>query len=527
MNIWYALDDITRYIIAGVPVSGMTDTDFDVLIIGAGLSGIGAARYLKTRMPKSRFAILEGKARMGGTWDLFRYPGIRSDSDMHTMGYAFKPWKNAKAIADGGSILGYIKEAAAENGLDSHIRYNSQVLRADWSSEDSRWTLQVDRGEGAVETLTCGFLFSCAGYYKHGQGYLPHWDGYEDYRGALVHPQFWPEDLDYEGKRVLIIGSGATAVTLTPVLAEKAAKVIQLQRSPTYVVSRPAEDAQANVMKRWLPATVAYHTVRWRNILRGRIMARNMGKDLKAAKRFLVGMVKAQLGPEYDVKTHFNPNYLPGQQRICMVPDGDMFKAIRSGRAEMVTDEIERFTPTGVQLKGGDHIEADIIITATGLELEFLGGVEVSVDRQAIDPSKLLIYKGFMYSNVPNLIYFTGYTNASWTLKVDLVAEFAVRLLKRMKSRGAVQVRPLATEDDYARPNRANPFISGYVKRAAHRLPKHGGAFPWIHEQNYLWDRKTLRGGKLEDGTLLFSGPEAIELPPSQRASEPDRMAAE
>lgn len=499
----------------------------DVLIIGAGLSGVGAARYLKKRCPNLSFAILEGKARMGGTWDLFRYPGIRSDSDMHTMGYAFKPWKNAKAIADGGAILDYIRETADENGLTGKILFEHKVVSAAWSSELSRWTLKIAHGDGATSEMTCGFLFSCAGYYSHDEGYLPEWPGYDDYRGQLVHPQFWPEDLEVAGKTVIIIGSGATAVTLSPSLAEAGAKVIQLQRSPTYVVSRPAEDALANRLKAALPAPLAYHAVRWRNILRGRIMAKRMGANLEGTKRMLVGMVKAQLGKDYDAEKHFKPDYLPGQQRICMVPDGDMFRAIRKGQVTMVTDEIERFTPTGLQLKSGQTLEADIIVTATGLVLQFLGGVAVTVDKQPIDPSKLLIYKGFMYSNVPNLIYFTGYTNASWTLKVDLVAAYACRLLKAMARKGARQATPLATEEAFSGQGRPNPFIAGYVKRAAHRLPRHGSAFPWIHEQNYLWDRKTLRGGQIEDGVLTLSGPRAVELPPSQRAAAPEAMAAE
>lgn len=505
----------------------MSGSHHDVLIIGAGLSGIGAARYLKKRCPKLSFAILEGKARMGGTWDLFRYPGIRSDSDMHTMGYAFKPWKNPKAIADGGSILDYIRETADENGLTDKILFEHKVVAAAWSSKDARWTLRVARGDGDIAEMTCGFLFSCAGYYRHGEGYLPEWEGYADYKGTLIHPQFWPQDLEVAGKRIVIIGSGATAVTLSPSLAGLGAEVIQLQRSPTYVVNRPAEDALANRLKRWLPASLAYHAVRWRNILRGRIMAKRMGGNLEGAKRMLVGMVKAQLGKDYDVETHFKPDYLPGQQRICMVPDGDMFRAIRKGKVTMVTDEIERFTPTGLLLKSGQRLDADIIVTATGLVLEFLGGVGVTVDSQPIDPAKLLIYKGFMYSNVPNLIYFTGYTNASWTLKVDLVAAYACRLLNAMKRKGVKQAVALAGEEAFASPGPANPFISGYVRRAAHRLPRHGAAFPWIHEQNYLWDRKTLRGGKLEDGVLTLSDPRPAVLPPSQRAEAPQALAAE
>lgn len=505
----------------------MAGEHYDVLIIGAGLSGIGAARYLAKRLPGKSFAILEAKARMGGTWDLFRYPGIRSDSDMHTMGYAFKPWKNVKAISDGQSILDYIKETAAENRLTDKILYEHRVLAADWSSDTARWTLTIGRGDGSTATLTCAFLFSCAGYYSHDTGHLPEWPGYDDYAGTLVHPQFWPEDLDVAGRKVVIIGSGATAVTLSPALAERGAQVIQLQRSPTYVVSRPAEDRLANTLKRWLPAPVAYHAVRWRNIIRGRVMSRRMGANLPGTKAMLVGLVKAQLGKDYDVEKHFKPSYWPGQQRICMVPDGDMFRAIRKGQVTMVTDEIDRFTKTGIALKSGEHLDADIVVTATGLVLQFLGGVKPSVDGQMIEPHKLLIYKGFMYSNLPNLIYFTGYTNASWTLKVDLVAAYACRLLKAMDRKGAQMAMAVATDADFASESRANPFISGYVQRAAHRLPRFGGAFPWLHEQNYLWDRKTLRGGKLEDGTLVLSAPHRVVLPAAQRADAPKAIAAE
>ena len=504
----------------------MAEERFDVIIIGAGLSGIGAARYLKTRLPGKSFVLLETKPRLGGTWDLFRYPGIRSDSDMHTMGYAFKPWKHPKAIADGGSILSYIEETAAENDLERHIRYQHKVIRASWSSAQSLWTLDIETGDGGSRVLTCSFLFSCAGYYRHDQGHLPEWPGYQDYQGKLVHPQFWPQDLDYSGKRIVVIGSGATAVTLSPVLAEQAAHVTQLQRSPTYVVSRPSEDALANGLNRWLPSRLAYPIVRWRNILRGRLRMRRMAKDLPATKRLLVHLAKQEAGPDCDAR-HFTPSYLPGQQRICIVPDGDMFRSIRDGKVSMVTDEIERFDATGIRLKSGDRLDADIVVTATGLVLQALGGVAVEIDGQAIDPAKLLIFKGFMYSNLPNFIYFTGYTNASWTLKVDLVADFACRMLQHMDRTGAKQVTPVAEEALFHQPPKPSYFISGYFRRAAHRMPKHGASFPWIHEQNYFWDRKTLLRGRVDDGSLDFSGPRPITLPPSQRVEQPVRAAAE
>jgi cation diffusion facilitator CzcD-associated flavoprotein CzcO len=504
----------------------MTTERFDVVIIGAGLSGIGAARYLKTRLPGKSFVVLESKPRMGGTWDLFRYPGIRSDSDMHTMGYAFKPWKHPKAISDGPSIISYIKETAAENDIDRHIRYEQKVISASWVSETSTWTLELEQADGSRSQIACAFIFSCAGYYNHHEGYLPEWPGYQDYKGTLVHPQFWPEDLDYAGKRVVIIGSGATAVTLSPALAEKAAEVIQLQRSPTYVVSRPSEDAFNTFLKRFLPDQLAYQATRWRTIIAGRLRAKRFAKDPQGMKKMLVDLAVAEVGPDCDPK-HFTPDYWPGQQRICRVPDSDMFKAIRSGKVKMVTDKIERFDATGIQLASGQHLDADIIVTATGLVLQALGGVKYAVDGQRIEPGKLLMFKGFMYSNMPNLIYFTGYFNASWTLKVDLVADYACRLLKHMDETGAKQVTPRADNAVFAKPGIPNRFISGYIRRAAGRVPKMGAEFPWFTEQNYFWDRKTLLRGKVDDGTLDFSGPKPVVLPDLQRAEPVLQQAAE
>jgi cation diffusion facilitator CzcD-associated flavoprotein CzcO len=499
---------------------------FDVIIVGAGLSGIGAARYLKTRLPNKSFVILETKPRMGGTWDLFRYPGIRSDSDMHTMGYAFKPWQHPKAISEAGAILQYIQETAAENDLDRHIRYQHRIVSAAWSSEQSLWTLEVDQADGRRIQVSSSFIFSCAGYYNHDQGYLPQWPGYHNYKGRLVHPQFWPEELDWTGKRVVIVGSGATAVTLAPALAEKAAEVVQLQRSPTYVVSRPSEDALNGFLKTFLPAKLAYQATRWRTIISGRLRAKRFAKDPKRAKQMLIDLVKAEIGPDCDIR-HFTPDYWPGQQRICRVPDGDMFKVIKAGKVKMVTDHIERFDATGIQLKSGQHLAADIVITATGLVLQALGGIKCMVDGQAIEPGKLIVYKGLMYSNVPNLIYFTGYFNASWTLKVDLVADFACRLLRHMDGTGAKQVVPRADNEVFAKPPRKMPFISGYIRRAAGRVPRQGAVFPWITESNYFWDRKALLRGPVEDDTLEFSGPKPIKLPPLQLAVPLLRQAAE
>src|SRR5262249_27577601 len=372
--------------------SAMADEYLDVVVVGGGLSGIGAARYLKKRLPHKSFAILESKPRLGGTWELFRYPGIRSDSDMHTMGYAFKPWNHPKAISDGAAILDYIRETAEENGLLPHIRFEHKLISASWSSARAQWSLEVQRGDGSVTRLGCGFLFSCAGYYRSDEGYLPQWPGYRGFKGTIVHPQFWPQDLDWSGKRVVIVGSGATAVTLAPVLAETAAHVTQLQRSPTYMITRPSVDALAERLRRWLPATLAYQIVRWKNILRTRLLIRQMMRDLAGTKRQMVALAKAQAGLGCDVRD-LTPDYMPGQQRICRVADGDFFKAMRDGRLSLVTDEIERFDEQGIRLKSGRHLPADIVITATGLVLQALGGAAYDVDGQAIDPGKLMIFK--------------------------------------------------------------------------------------------------------------------------------------
>lgn len=504
----------------------MAKPDLDVIIIGAGLSGIGVARYLKKQCPGKRFEILESKPRIGGTWDLFRYPGIRSDSDMTTMGYAFKPWMDRKAIADGDAILNYIRETAEENDLMRHICFSRRVRSIAWSSAQQMWTLEVER-DGATMTQTCRFVFSAAGYYRHHEGYLPEWPGYEDYRGTLIHPQFWPEDFDHAGKTIAVIGSGATAVTLTPSLAQTAAHVYQVQRSPTYIINRPSEDRLANSLRRYLPAKLAYAAARWRTIIGGRRRRQRMAENITGTRKMLIGQVAKALPEGYDWKTHFAPSYMPGQQRICAVPDGDMFKVLADGRASMVTGVIKRFTETGLEMEDGTRVDADVIVTATGLVMESLGGMEVTVDGQPVDRASLLIYKGFMYSNLPNLVYFTGYTNASWTLKVDLVAAFACRLLRFMDRKGFTQVYPPASESDLQNVSSALKFISGYVVRAAARLPKHGKSFPWVHEQDYFWDRKVLKRGKVDDGSLRFSTGEPISLPAGQIATAEKTLAAE
>ncbi|HEY4124770.1 MAG TPA: NAD(P)/FAD-dependent oxidoreductase, partial [Rhizomicrobium sp.] len=397
---------------------------FDVIIVGAGLSGIGAGYHLQANSPQKSYAILEGREAIGGTWDIFRYPGIRSDSDMYTLGYSFKPWREAKAIADGPSIRKYVRDTATENGIEKNIRFRHMVKRANWSTPDACWTIEAEVGpEKRIVRYTCNFLFMCSGYYSYAGGYTPEFAGTESFKGQIIHPQKWPEDLDYKNKRVVIIGSGATAVTLVPEMAKDAAHVVMLQRSPTYVVSRPGEDAFANWLRRNLPAKLAYGIARWRMVLMSMFFFKLARSRPERVKRELIGLVRKELGPDYDVKTHFTPRYNPWDQRVCLVPDSDLFQSIKSGKSSVVTDNIETFTPAGIKLKSGQELDADIIVTATGLQLELLGGMQVSVDGVAQNMSKKMSYKGMMYSGVPNLASAFGYTNASWTLKCDLTCE--------------------------------------------------------------------------------------------------------
>jgi monooxygenase len=490
-----------------MPESAPCREHFDVIIVGAGLSGIGAAHHLQERCPGKTYAILEARGAIGGTWDLFRYPGIRSDSDMYTLGYAFKPWKNAKAIADGPSILEYVRETARDDGSDRHIRFGHRVVRAEWSTPDSRWTVKADHEGRAVE-LTCSFLFMCSGYYRYSEGYTPDFAGLGEYQGRLVHPQHWPEGLEYAGKRVVVIGSGATAVTLVPAMAKDAAHVTMLQRSPTYVVSRPAEDRLANWLREHLPLATAYALTRWKNVLLQRFFFRLARSRPEQVKRGLIARVKQALGPDYDVETHFTPRYNPWDQRLCLVPDDDLFDAIKDGSASVVTGHIERFTAKGIRLVDGRELEADVVVTATGLVLELLGGMTVAVDGCDVEFASTVSYKGMMYSGVPNMASAFGYTNASWTLKCDLTCEYVCRLLNHMDRRGLVQ----------ATPRLAGPveteawldFTSGYVVRAMEKFPKQGKQAPWRLHQNYARDLAMIRFSSLEDEVLELRGrPEA------------------
>jgi cation diffusion facilitator CzcD-associated flavoprotein CzcO len=482
---------------------------FDVIIVGAGLSGIGAAYHLKANCPQKSYAILEGRDAIGGTWDLFRYPGIRSDSDMYTLGYSFKPWREAKAIADGPSIRKYVRETASDNGIDRHIRFQHMVKRANWSTPESRWTVEAEVGpEKRVVRFTCNFLFMCSGYYSYAGGYTPEFAGTDSFQGQIVHPQKWPENLDYKNKRVVIIGSGATAVTLVPEMAKDAAHVTMLQRSPTYVVSRPGEDAFANWLRRNLPAKLAYGIARWRMVLMGMFFFKLARSRPQQVKHNLIKMVRQELGPDYDVKTHFTPSYNPWDQRVCLVPDSDLFQSIKSGKASVVTDHIETFTPKGIKLKSGKELEADIIVTATGLALELLGGMQVSIDGVARNMSKTMSYKGMMYSDVPNLASAFGYTNASWTLKCDLTCEYVCRILNHMDKTGTTQCTPRLNDPEVQEAPWID-FSSGYIQRAANILPKQGTKKPWKLYQNYFLDLVTLKFGAVDDGTMEFSKPQA------------------
>jgi monooxygenase len=483
----------------------MPSVHVDVLIVGAGISGIGAAYHLQTECPGKTFAILEGRGALGGTWDLFRYPGIRSDSDMYTLGYSFRPWTDPKAIADGPSILRYLKETAAEYGIDRKIRFHHQVTGASWSTEEGRWTVTVEQGPARVPlTFTCNFLLVCAGYYDYAGGYTPEFPGIERFQGRVVHPQNWPSDLDYAGKRVTVIGSGATAVTLVPAMAGTAAHVTMLQRSPTYVLSRPDEDPLATRLRGRVPPKVAYEMTRWKNVALGMFFFALSKRRPAFVKRRILDGVRHELGPDYDVGTHFTPTYNPWDQRVCLVPNGDLFRSIARGQASVVTDHIETFTETGIKLRSGQEIEADIVVTATGLVLKVLGGLELVVDGAHVDLGKTLAYKGMMYSNVPNLASCIGYTNASWTLKCDLTCEYVCRLLNHMEEQGFAQCTPRSTDPSVV-PEPLISFSSGYVQRSIDKFPKQGQKAPWRLYNNYAMDTLSLKYGSVTDGTMTFT----------------------
>ena len=490
-------------IISPAAAHGTATEHLDVLIVGAGLSGIGAAWHLQKNCPGKSYAILEGRAASGGTWDLFRYPGVRSDSDMYTLGYRFRPWKDAKAIADGPSILSYIREVASDHGIDRRIRYGHRVVGASWSTPDARWTVEIERG-GERAFISCGFLWMCSGYYRYEAGYLPAFPGIDGFKGRVVHPQHWPQDLDYAGKKVVVIGSGATAVTVVPSMAETASHVTMLQRSPTYVVARPAEDALANKLRRRLPLKLAYMLTRWKNVLLGMYFYQLCKRKPEKVKSLILGGVRQMLGPDYDVAKHFTPKYNPWDQRLCLVPDADLFRAIRKKKASVVTDQIETFTEKGIKLKSGAELEADVVVTATGLVVQSLGGAKLVVDGKPVKPSDTMIYKGMMYSDVPNLASIFGYTNASWTLKADLVCEYVCRLLNHMDRKGFTKAVPHNSDPTLTEEPWVN-FSSGYIQRALPHQPKQGSKRPWKLYQNYVLDLLTLRHGSLRDKAMVFS----------------------
>jgi monooxygenase len=487
----------------------------DVLIVGAGLSGIGAAYHLQTDCPQKTYAILEARDCIGGTWDLFRYPGIRSDSDMYTLGYAFRPWTEAKSIADGPSILSYVRQTATDHHIKEKIRFHHRVVHAEFSTPEGRWTVEATRSDTAETVqISCGFLLMCSGYYSYDDGYTPDFQGTERFAGRIVHPQHWTEDVDYAGKRVVVIGSGATAVTLVPALAQSAAHVTMLQRSPSYVVSLPAEDRIANVLRRVLPASLAYSIVRWKNVLITMLVFQLSRRRPQLIKALVRKGLEKRLPAGYDIDTHFKPRYGPWDQRLCLVPDGDLFDAVCAGSASVVTDQIDAFTENGLRLQSGAELEADLIVTATGLNLQAFGGMQISVDGRDVDLSETMSYKGMMLSGVPNLAMTFGYTNASWTLKCDLTCGYVCRLLNHMDEHGYQQCKPQDRDPSIAQ----QPFIdfsSSYVLRSIDQFPKQGSKAPWRLYQNYALDILSLKFGAIEDGVLQFSatrsGVEVVE----------------
>ena len=480
----------------------MNKTHYDVLIVGAGLSGIGAAAHLQRRSPGRSYQILEMREAMGGTWDLFRYPGIRSDSDMHTLGFNFKPWKAQKAIADGPAIREYIHETADEYGVNPHIRYGHKVVSAAWDSDTAQWTVEVKvKGKRQKQKLTCNWLHMCAGYYNYEKGFTPEFEGRDDFEGDIIHPQLWPEDYDYSGKKVVVIGSGATAMTVVPAMTDKAEHVTMLQRSPTYVVSRPSVDKMANGLRKFLPGMMAYGITRWRNVLMQLFVYNQTRRRPEKVKEKLLHLTREEIGDEM-VEKHFTPTYNPWDQRLCLIPDSDLFTAPNDKKASVVTDHIDRFTKTGIKLKSGEELEADLIVTATGLDLQFVGGADFFVDGRKQEPHELLNYRGAMVSNIPNMTTVFGYTNASWTLRADLTSEYMCKVLNHLERENYVEARPVAegveADKDFL------DFSSGYVQRALQRFPRQGKDAPWLITQNYARDIFLMRHGKLEDGALIF-----------------------
>ncbi len=486
------------------PTKRSAPSEVDVLIVGAGLSGIAAGYHLQDKCPTKSYAILEMRERMGGTWDLFRYPGVRSDSDMHTLGYGFRPWTESVALADGPSILSYIEDTAAEFGIDEHIHYQQKVEGARWSSETATWTVTVRHvGTDTLSEVRSRYLYLCSGYYDYDQGYTPDFEGMDDFEGDLVHPQFWSEDVDYADKKVIVIGSGATAVTLVPAMTDRAEHVTMLQRSPTYVLSIPGDDPVAAFLRRRLPHQVADPAIRWKNIFFSLGFYKWCRRFPERSKKWILKNVEAALDGATDMDPHFTPTYEPWDQRLCFVPDSDLFEAIKAGKASVVTDHIDRFTKKGIRLTSGEELEADMIVTATGLKLKMMGGLTFDIDGEAVQPSDVTLYKGTMLSDVPNFGFAIGYTNASWTLKCDLCCEYFCRLINYNDAHGYTHVIPRVPSD--LGEESALPLESGYIKRAEHLLPKQGDRAPWKLYQNYALDRAWLRYAPVRDSALEFA----------------------
>ena len=475
----------------------------DVLIIGAGLSGIGGACHLRRNSPDRSFMILESREASGGTWDLFRYPGIRSDSDMYPFGYGFKPWSDRSSIADGHKILSYIREAAAEYDVEQHIRYQHKVVTASWSSTQSRWSVTAERGDtGEQVTISCQFIFSCSGYYDYDQGYTPEFAGIDNFKGQVIHAQHWPEQLDYQGKRVVVIGSGATAVTLVPAMSQDTASLVMLQRTPTYIASVPKEQPLAETLRKWLPDSWVFRLIRWKQVLFQIYLYQLSRRNPQRLRKYLLGLVRKEMGPDYDVDTHFTPDYNPWDQRLCVVPDVDLFTAIRENRAEVVTDHIDQFNKEGIHLKSGKQLDADIVVLATGLNLKFTGGVQYSVDGKVLDFAEHFIFRGMMFSGLPNMAFTVGYTNSSWTLKADLTGQYVSRLLNKMARHSYTAVTPRLTGEVEEMP--LLDFDAGYVLRSRESFPKQGNRLPWKNYQNYIRDFIGLRLGRQNDDELEF-----------------------
>ena len=480
----------------------------DVLVVGAGISGIGAGYHLNTMCPSRTYAILEGRADIGGTWDLFRYPGVRSDSDMHTLGFRFKPWTEAKAIADGPDILRYLHNTMNEFDIARHIRFRHLVKTAQWSSETSQWTVHVERvGTGDIVAFTCGFLFMCSGYYRYSEGFTPEFPGRERFQGQIIHPQKWTSDVAYSGKRVVVVGSGATAITLVPAMAKDAEHVTMLQRSPTYIAARPDVDAFANKLRKYLPAKIAYAITRLKNTKYQQLVYLRSRTHPDKVKEILLKGVREQLGPDYDIEKDFTPTYNPWDQRLCLAPNGDFFQAMRDGKASVVTDTIDTFDETGIVLLSGEHLDADVIVTATGLQLVTLGEVQFEIDGVPVDFAQTWTYKGVAYSGVPNLASSFGYINASWTLRSDLTCEYVCRLLNHMAKTGTTQCTPQLRDEDLNMPERPwiDSFSAGYMSRVMHMFPRQGNHAPWVNPQNFARDKKMFRRAPLDDGAMQFT----------------------